>query len=159
MNRIVLCGKVASGKDHMRKILQSRGFTYGVSYTTRPPRQGEVCGLDYHFISVPEFETLLADGYWYEWVEFNGWYYATSNEQFLKGCNLFIMTPKGISLIKPQDRLTTTVMWLDVDLKTRQQRLSLREMPGDTAERRIQSDENDFAGFTDYDIRITNSNF
>jgi guanylate kinase len=159
MNRIVLCGKAASGKDHMRKTLQSRGFTYGVSYTTRPPRQSEVCGIDYHFISVPEFEALLADGYWYEWVEFNGWHYATSNEQFLKDCNLFIMTPKGISLIKPQDRLTTTVMWLDVDLETRQQRLSLRKMPGDTADRRIQADESDFAGFTDYDVRITNSNF
>ena len=69
MGRIVLCGKAASGKDHMRKVLESRGFRYGVSYTTRPPRAGEVDGKDYYFISVDEFEALLEDGYWYEWVE------------------------------------------------------------------------------------------
>jgi len=159
MNRIVLCGKAASGKDHMRKILESRGFTYGVSYTTRPPRPGELAGVDYHFISTDEFHALLKDEYWYEWVEFNGWYYATSNEQFTETCNLFIMTPHGVSLIKPEDRLTTTVILLDIDQATRAERLIGRSMPGDTMERRILADERDFANFSDYDIRIIDSNF
>ena len=39
-SRIILCGKAASGKDHLRKILEGRGYRYGVSYTTRPPRDG-----------------------------------------------------------------------------------------------------------------------
>ena len=51
MNKIILVGKAASGKDHMRKILQGRGFTYGVSYTTRPKRPNEIDGEDYYFIS------------------------------------------------------------------------------------------------------------
>jgi hypothetical protein len=49
-SRIILCGKAASGKDHLRKILEGRGFKYGVSYTTRPPRQGEIDGKDYLFV-------------------------------------------------------------------------------------------------------------
>ena len=44
MNKVILVGKGASGKDHLRKILEGRGFTYGTSYTTRPPREGEMVG-------------------------------------------------------------------------------------------------------------------
>jgi len=159
MSRIVLCGKAASGKDHMRKVLGSRGFRYGVSYTTRPPREGEVNGRDYYFISINEFEALLKDGYWYEWVEFNGWYYGTSQDQFHKDCDLFIMTPTGVSKIHPEDRLNTTIIYLDIDLETRKSRLTQRDMPGDSMERRIMADEADFKQFTDFDIRITNTDF
>jgi guanylate kinase len=159
MSRIVLCGKAASGKDHMRKVLGSRGFRYGVSYTTRPPREGEVNGQDYYFISINEFEALLKDGYWYEWVEFNGWYYGTSQDQFHKDCDLFIMTPTGVSKIHPEDRLNTTIIYLDIDLETRKSRLTQRDMPGDSMERRIMADEADFKQFTDFDIRITNTDF
>ena len=154
-----MCGKAASGKDHMRKVLGSRGFRYGVSYTTRPPREGEVNGQDYYFISINEFEALLKDGYWYEWVEFNGWYYGTSQDQFHKDCDLFIMTPTGVSKIHPEDRLNTTIIYLDIDLETRKSRLTQRDMPGDSMERRIMADEADFKQFTDFDIRITNTDF
>ena len=159
MSRIVLCGKAASGKDHMRKVLGSSGFRYGVSYTTRPPRKGEVNGRDYYFISINEFEALLKDGYWYEWVEFNGWYYGTSQDQFHKDCDLFIMTPTGVSKIHPEDRLNTTIIYLDIYLETRKSRLTQRDMPGDSMERRIMADEADFKQFTDFDIRITNTDF
>jgi len=47
--RTVLVGKAASGKDHFRKVLENKGFKYAVSYTTRPPRTGEVEGKDYFF--------------------------------------------------------------------------------------------------------------
>lgn len=159
MGRVVLCGKAASGKDHMRKVLESRGFTYGVSYTTRPPRPGEIDGKDYYFISLDEFEALLEYDYWYEWVEFNGWYYGTSRDQFYEDCDLFIMTPTGVSKIHPEDRKDTTVIYIDIDQDTRRQRLTGREMPGDSMERRIQADEDDFKQFTDFDIRITNPDF
>jgi guanylate kinase len=36
--RIILCGRAASGKDYLRKLLQEDGFKYQISYTTRPPR-------------------------------------------------------------------------------------------------------------------------
>ena len=47
--RIILVGKAASGKDHLRKKFESRGFKYAVTYTTRPPREGEIDGKDYLF--------------------------------------------------------------------------------------------------------------
>jgi guanylate kinase len=159
MNKIILVGKAASGKDHMRKIMESRGFIYGVSYTTRPKREGEVHGKDYFFLSEEEFQKKIDAGEWYEWVTFNGWYYGTTKEQFHKTCNLFIMTPAGVSHITEEDRKLCTIMYIDIPESIRRERLLDRNMPGDTLDRRIEADEEDFMSFYDYDILINNHNF
>ena len=159
MNKIILVGKAAAGKDHMRKILCSRGFEYGISYTTRPPREGEIDGKDYFFLSEGEFKKKIKNDYWYEWKEFNGWYYGTSHRQFTHSCNLFIMTPKGISHIDPVDRKECTIIYLNIPQEVRRKRLEERDMPGDSIERRMEADELDFADFTDFDIEINNDNF
>lgn len=156
--RIILVGKSASGKDHLRKKFESRGFKYAVSYTTRPPREGEVDGKDYIFISDDESKVLIESGFFYEYVIFNGWVYGTSITQFHTD-DLFIMTPAGISHIKPEDRLTSFIIYTDIDMSTRMERLANRNMPGDSMDRRIQADEMDFAEFNDYDLRITNEDF
>jgi hypothetical protein len=48
---------------------------------------------------------------------------------------------------------------LDIDSETRLERLKYRDMPGDSDKRRIIADDEDFKDFTDFDLRITNSNF
>ena len=159
MNKIILVGKAASGKDHLRKVLEGRGFTYGISYTTRPPREGEVDGKDYFFIEEDEFRDRIERNFWYEYVEFNGWLYGTSKDQFYDECNLFIMTPKGVAHIDPIDRKKCTIIYIDIPIDVRRKRLGNRHMPGDSLERRIQADESDFECFTDYDVRIDNPNF
>lgn len=159
MNKIILVGKAAAGKDHMRRILEGRGFKYGVSYTTRPPRQNEIDGEDYYFLEESEFNEGIEKGKWYEWVEFNGWKYGTSNKQFLDECNLFIMTPKGIAHIDAVERKKCTIIYLDVSDTTRAARLSERGDQNDSIERRMYNDDLDFKNFTDYDIKIENSNF
>jgi guanylate kinase len=159
LSRVILAGKAASGKDYMRKVLESRGFKYGVSYTTRQPRKNEVEGKDYFFLTKERFLELAELDYWYEYIEFNGWYYGTSKEQFHDTCNLFIMTPHGISMIREEDRANTTIFYVDIPHAVRVERLSERDMPGDTTTRRIEADEADFKTFTDFDIRITNPNF
>ena len=159
MNKIILVGKAASGKDHMRKILEGRGFVYGTSYTTRPPRDGEIDGEDYYFLSDEEFADMDDDNQWYEYVEFNGWMYGTTNKQFLETCNLFIMTPKGIEYIDPAERKNCTIIYLDIDLDIRRTRLMNRGDISDTIDRRIRADERDFEDFTNFDLIINNPNF
>ena len=63
--RIILVGKAASGKDHLRKRFESRGFKYAVSYTTRPPREGEIDGKDYIFLTDEEAKVLIESGFFY----------------------------------------------------------------------------------------------
>lgn len=38
-----------------------------ITYTTRAPRQGEVHGKDYHFITAEEFQKKIAQNYFIEW--------------------------------------------------------------------------------------------
>jgi guanylate kinase len=71
--RIILVGKAASGKDNLRKRFESRGFKYAVSYTTRPPREGEIHNEDYIFITDELAQKMIDEGNFYEYVEFNGW--------------------------------------------------------------------------------------
>jgi len=158
LQRIILVGCAASGKDHMRKRLEEKGLKYAVSYTTRPPREGEVDGKDYFFLSTEEATRMIDSAEFYEWVEFNGWIYGTTVEQ-MKNDDVFIMTPKGLSHVKPEDRKNSLVFYFDIDEEVRTERLMKRDMPGDTLARRIEADKADFEGFTDYDVRIANPNF
>jgi len=69
------------------------------------------------------------------------------------------MTPKGVEAINPIDRKNCTIIYLDIPLKIRKDRLKLRGDLNDKIQRRIDADEIDFSNFTDYDIVINNSNF
>jgi guanylate kinase len=156
--RIILVGKAASGKDFARKKLQERGYTYAVSYTTRPPRPGEVNGKDYIFISRANAQDMIDMDKFYEWVAFNNWIYATTVEQFHRD-DLFIMTPAGLAQVSPEDRKQSFVIYFDIPDEICRQRMSDRSMPGDSVERRLEADRIDFENFTNFDLRITNSDF
>jgi guanylate kinase len=158
-SRIILCGKAASGKDHLRKILEGRGFKYGVSYTTRPARQGEIDGKDYYFLEENEFKTLIEQGFFYEYVTFNGWYYGTSKEQWFDTDDVFIMTPSGIRKLHAADRKTSFIIYIDIPTEIRRERLKSRNDNNDSIERRLEADDRDFESFTDFDIKITDHNF
>ncbi|MDX6271602.1 MAG: guanylate kinase [Acidobacteriota bacterium] len=51
---------------------------YSVSWTTRAPRQGEVNGREYHFVTTEEFEAARERGEFLEWASVHGNFYATS---------------------------------------------------------------------------------
>ena len=156
--RIILVGRAASGKDHIRKKLEDRGFKYAVSYTTRPPREGEVDGKDYIFISKEVAQKMIQNDEFYEYVEFNGWLYGTSRQQF-ETDDVFIMTPTGLSHVDEVSRKQSFVIFIDIAEDVRRQRMIARDMPGDSAERRLEADRLDFENFSNYDIRITNHDF
>lgn len=66
-----------------------------ISYTTRQPREGEVHGRDYFFITVPEFEAKINSSDFIEYVKLYDCYYGTSRqwlrEQQQLGNHLFLV--------------------------------------------------------------------
>lgn len=77
-----LMGKSASGKDSIFHILlEKTGWKQLIPYTTRPMREGEVEGQEYHFISEEEFQDYIASGKMAEYrvydTVFGKWYYGT----------------------------------------------------------------------------------
>lgn len=156
--RIIFVGKAASGKDYARKQMENMGFSYCVSHTTRPPREEEIKGIDYHFISLDSaIHHYIEKNLFYEYVQFNGWIYGTSLEEFAKS-DIFIMTPSGISKLKNEDRKESFIVYIDIPESIRKERLSKRN-DADSVDRRLAADEKDFENFTDFDHRITDPDF
>ncbi len=151
--RVILVGRGGAGKDLLKNRMIARGFVPEVSYTTRPPRLGEVNGKDYHFVTVEAFESMVARGEMHEHVTFNGWLYGTSNANW-NNDRLYIKTPSGVRLMSAEDRASSFIIYLDIPREVCLERLKLRA-DADNAERRALADDADFAGFEDHDLRVT----
>jgi guanylate kinase len=64
------------------------GLEFSVSHTTRQPRQGEVDGVQYHFVNESEFMAIRdqePSGF-LEWAEVHGYWYGTSVAEVAKRC-------------------------------------------------------------------------
>ena len=68
------------GKSTLIRELRTRdpGIGFSVSYTTRSPREGEVDGVDYHFVNRAVFERMIAGGEFVEWAEVHVNFYGTN---------------------------------------------------------------------------------
>src|SRR6188474_1549285 len=56
-------------------------LSYSVSFTTRTPRNGEVNGREYFFVSQENFEAMVAAGEFLEWAHVHGKLYGTAKKQ------------------------------------------------------------------------------
>jgi guanylate kinase len=76
---LVLSAPSGGGKTTIAKmLLQGReDLGYSVSATTRPMRQGERDGVDYHFLSRDEFIRRQENGEFLEWATYGGELYGT----------------------------------------------------------------------------------
>jgi len=93
---IVISAPSGTGKSTVVKRLlnEVEGLHFSVSATTRPPREGEVDGIDYHFIDEPAFSLKVAEGEFLEHAEVHGHHYGTlrsaTEEQLRKGQDLLL---------------------------------------------------------------------
>ena len=156
--KIILVGKAASGKDFLKHRLHKKGFTIGVSHTTRLPRNNEVDGEDYHFVTENKFKEMIVNGDFIEYMEFNGWYYGQTETDF-DNADIMIMSKDGLDMLPQQYRDQCVVLYLDIDRMTRIERLNYRNDVNDSIMRRMNTDDEQFAGFKDYDIKIKNADF
>lgn len=83
---IILSAPSGGGKTTVaRRLLAARAdIGYSVSCTTRKPREGEVDGRDYHFLSMDEFVRRREAGEFAESAEVHGNLYGTLRSEVLK---------------------------------------------------------------------------
>ena len=82
---IVVSGPSGSGKGTVNaRLLQSEEFAFSVSATTRAPREGEVDGVNYYYITREEFERRIRDGEMLEYTTYCGNYYGTPLKEALR---------------------------------------------------------------------------
>jgi guanylate kinase len=79
-NLFIVCAPSGAGKTSLVNALLERepDIELSVSYTTRPPRQGEENGREYHFVDRATFEAMAQRGDFLESAEVHGNLYATS---------------------------------------------------------------------------------
>lgn len=77
---LILSGPSGSGKSTLCSALSEAipNIYFSVSSTTRAPREGEVEGREYHFLSKEEFLQDIQDGKFLEWAQVHTNYYGTS---------------------------------------------------------------------------------
>ncbi|BBF43042.1 guanylate kinase [Lachnospiraceae bacterium KM106-2] len=75
----VVSGFSGAGKGTLMKKLLSEYNEYGlsISATTRKPREGEVHGREYFFLTTDEFESMINNNELFEWAQYVGNYYGT----------------------------------------------------------------------------------
>ena len=78
----VISGPSGVGKGTLRKALFKavKGLEYSVSCTTREPRNREIDGVDYEFIGLERFRTLVKEDRFLEWADVHGNLYGTLKE-------------------------------------------------------------------------------
>ena len=160
--KFIILGKSGSGKDFLLKGLIEKGERYSPKITTRPPREGELNGVDYLFTNNQQFEILLDNNQIKVYQKFiiNGvdWYYGITKENFDTN-NIFIMTPNEVSQLTQEDRKRCFITYLDIEADTRKKRIQNRYDNNDSVYRRIEADDLDFANFNSYDLKLTDSEF
>ena len=84
---LVLSSPSGGGKSSIaRHLLAAReDVTYSISATTRPRREGEEDGKDYHFLTREEFERRVAAGAFLEWAEYGTNRYGTLRGEVERG--------------------------------------------------------------------------
>ncbi len=86
----MVSGPSGVGKTTLiRKALENLdSIYYSISATTRPPREGEVTGRDYYFITDKEFDRLLDSDAFLEWENVYGNRYGTLKSEVEKAKRL-----------------------------------------------------------------------
>lgn len=147
---VTLTGKAGSGKDtlmhHVREALPELHEI--VSCTTRPPREGEVHGRNYYFLTHEEFSERLNDGTMVEATVFNDWCYGSCLEHMsANGINIGVYNPEGVQILQCMPEVEVYPIFIDASDKTRLLRQLNRENDPDIKEiiRRFKADEDDFA--------------
>lgn len=104
-NTIVLVGHIASGKTSIARALENKGYRRIITYTTRPPKKGEVDGVDYHFITETDFlhkqrKGFFAEGTGYDTI-FGYWRYGSAFEDYqAKDKTVIVLNPRGVLNLK-----------------------------------------------------------
>ena len=156
--KLILVGKAASGKDFLKNRLVAKNFKPVISCTTRPPRENEVNHKDYHFVDKQEFEDMISCGEFVEYMEFNGWYYGQTKKDF-DLADVMIMSKDGLDVLPREYRDQCMVIYLDPPRLTRVERLEYRNDPNDSIVRRMNTDDEQFKDFRDYDLKVRNDDF
>ena len=162
---LVLSGPSGAGKSTIINAASKDigAYYFSISTTTREPRDGEVDGRDYFFVTKKSFEEDIAKDNFLEYAQVHGNYYGTSLKPVREALNggklvIFDIDVQGHRLVREKlDDITTSAFITPPTLKSLEKRL--RDRSTDSSEvidNRLKNAKDEIDALSEYDFVIVN---
>ncbi len=162
---IIVSGPSGSGKSTVTKIVKDKlNIPLSISATTRNPRDGEIDGKDYFFLSKEEFKNKIDNDEFYEYAEVHGNYYGTLKktieENLDKGLNVILeIDVQGALIAKEKKKDAILVFFRTKDMDILEKRLRDRKTDSEEViQTRLKNAETELKYEDKYNYTIINEN-
>ncbi len=155
------CGKGTILSEVLKNF---KNIHYSVSATTRQPREGELNGVNYYFITREEFETEISNGGMLEYAEFCGNYYGTPKAKVMEkldsGIDVILeIETVGAMKVKESYPDAVLIFILPPSIDTLRERLIGRGTEAlDVIDRRVGEAASEIEKSYNYDYVLVNDN-
>ena len=168
-NLFIVSAPSGAGKSSLVNavLADDKTLALSVSFTTRPPRTGEVNGRDYHFVDAKTFQAMLERGEFLESAEVHGNRYGTSqkwiNEARTKGLDIILEIDwQGAQQVRRAfpDAVSIFILPPSPMLAELERRLRARGQDADAViERRLRDARDEISHAVEFDYVIINNKF
>ncbi len=162
----IIAGCSGVGKGTLLNLFLKKNpeIKLSISATTRTPREGEVDGVNYFFISKDEFLASIKNNEFLEWAEFSGNYYGTKKNFVEKTLNqgrdvILEIEVKGAEQVKSKMPQAVTIFIMPPSIDTLEERLRGRHTENEeTIQKRLNEADREIQAGKKFDYRIINDN-
>ncbi len=164
---LVLSGPSGAGKSSLIKKIEDEigAYYFSISTTTRPMREGEVEGVDYHFVSKEQFKKDIEEEHFLEYARVHGNYYGTSLRPVKKALKegrlvIFDIDVQGHDAVQKRlADITTSVFVTTPTLCELKHRLNARGTDAqEIIDGRIEMAKREVQRISEYDYLVVNDN-
>ena len=161
----ILSSPSGAGKTTISRMLLNADdeIDLSISATTRPRREGEIDGVDYHFVSPEKFEKMVQKDEFYEWATVFDNRYGTPKGYIRKGLKegrdfLFDIDWQGTQQLKQKDdQDVVTVFILPPSLAELRNRLETRAQDSpEVIDNRMERAKAEISHWAEYDYVVIN---
>ncbi len=165
---LVISGPSGCGKSSLiNEILKlEENIYFSISTTTREIREGEKEGVNYHYISVEQFEKEIEEGAFLEWAKVHGNYYGTSLKPIYKAIDenklvILDIDVQGHAIVKEKfPRILTSLFLTTPSKEELQKRLEKRGTDSpETIKTRLINAQEEMARIDEYEFLLINDDF
>lgn len=159
---ITVLGYTNTGKSTLiNELVEKENFEKITTYTTRPPREKEVDGKDYHFIKFSDFiekftkEDYFAEVTWYKVYNDELWFYGSAKDDYKTDKDqIVVLNIDGVRQLKKKG-IDVTTIYLKAEDEELTRRITKRGDNLTEFNRRLKADKIDFAGLeSTFDIVV-----
>lgn len=159
----IVSGPSGSGKSTVTKLVKDRlNIPLSISATTRKPRNGEIDGKDYFFLTKETFEQKIKNDEFYEYANVHGNYYGTLKkaveDNLEKGINVILeIDVQGALIAKEKKKDAVLVFFKTENLEVLENRLRNRKTDSDEViELRLKNAQKELEYEKEYDYVVIN---